>query len=166
MDISVQLEQIRSNNFKQKIENEIKYLKENGKLNIFSNYQDTNMEERLEWLNIILDNINKDDKIVKPDVDVKQKRKDMFSEIDKYTYKKQWNKLTNFHKLVKIKEFITENYEANNFRDEILAKLTLRIDDNTFNTKKYVIYDPNAEKILSIPALTVDITKKIFDIKI
>jgi hypothetical protein len=102
----------------------------------------------------------------RPTDDIKQKRESLFTEIDKYTYKKQWNKLPSIHKIIKIKEYIKETYGESELQDEIIIALNKYAEEGKINTKKNVIYDPNAEKILSIPILMVDKNKNTFSIKI
>lgn len=163
MDITSQIENTRDKNFNTKIKNELNYFKENKNLNLFCNATDQNIEERILNLEKIISeykgNIKKED-------DIKQKKDNLFAEIDKYTYKKQWNKLPTFHKIVKLKEFINQNYGEGDFQTELISKLSIFADEGKINTKKYVIYDPNAEKILSIPALLVDLNKKTYQFKI
>jgi len=85
-------------------------------------------------------------------------------ELDKYTFRKQWNKLLSVHKKVKIVEFLSK-YEDHDFYDNMIEKINKLIDENRFNTKKCVVYDPNTERILSIPVLIVDIEKRNFTLK-
>ena len=150
MEISSQIDTIKISNFNAKIKSELEYLKTIGILTPFENGHDINLEERI----ILLEKI-----ISQPSMyqnTVKQQRDNMFKEIDKYTYKKQWNKLSGFHKTVKITEYLNENIKENkSMRDELLVKLTDHATNGRINTKKYIIYDPNEEKILSMPCLKI-----------
>jgi hypothetical protein len=164
MDISFEIENIRINNFNRKIKNELDYLKNKDNLNIISNSSDQNIAERIELLEkILLESIEMPNK---KEESLKQKKDNLFTEIDKYTYKKQWNKLPSFHKIVKLKEFVKQIYGEGDFQDELCEELSLYANEGKINTKKYVIYDPNLEKILSIPVLVVDLLKKTYQLKI
>lgn len=163
MDVSLYLENLRENNFKTKIKNELDYLKEEEKnISIFTNYSDFDIDERIVMLEKLL-NINNN---IKKNITVQQKKDNLIAEIEKYIYRKQWNKLKSFHKIVKLKEFIKENYGEGDLQNDITNDLCKYADEGRINTKKYVIYDPNAEKILSMPCLTVDVEKKTYLIKI
>lgn len=164
MDSSLVIDKLKEINFNKKLTNELNYLKDkNNNLNFFANLSGQNIDQRIELLDKIINQNNTID--IKKEDNIKQKKDNLFTEIDKYTYKKQWNKLPAFHKIVKIKEFIKCTYGEGNFQDELINKLSLYANEGKINTKKYVIYDPNLEKILSIPSLIVDINKKTYQLK-
>jgi len=147
MDISTQIDLVKINNLTRKFKMEYDYLSNNCNMNIFTNVP--NIELRLKNLEYLLETIS----INKQNETIQQKRNNIFKEINKYTYKKQWNKLLPFHKIFKIKEFINEIILDKNMQNEIIDKLSNYINTGKINTKKYVVYDPNLEKILSIPCL-------------
>ena len=150
MDISNQLDTIKLNNFKGKIQNELEYFTKIAILTPFENGRDITVESRIKLLEEILQ---------QPQIHqntVQQQRETLFQEIDKYTYKKQWNKLPAFHKIVKIKEFLEVNISDITQRKELLELLTDHVNGGRVNTKKYVIYDPNKEQILSMPCLIIN----------
>lgn len=159
MDISTQLEAIKISNFNRKLATELDYWKESGNTNIFSN-PDINVENRLKLLEKITG------QPVKQHDTVQQQRDNIFKEIDKYTYKKQWNKLIPFHKIVKVKEYINENVKDSKMQKELIDKLSAYAEEGRINTKKFVIYDPNAEKILSMPCLVVDTNKNTYTLNV
>lgn len=160
MDISQQFDNIKIQNFNKKIQNEFDYLSESGPTNIFSNISEIDINNRLILLQKIL-NIP-----IKEFETIQQKKENMFKEIDKTVYKKQWNKLLSFHKIVKIKEYVINNVNDIDMQNNIIDELTKCITDGLINTKKYVIYDPNEEKILSLSCLEIDNDKKTFKINI
>jgi hypothetical protein len=176
MDISTNIDNIKKQCLKHRLENELKFIDEgNMNVNNFVNSQDINLIERKEQIKKILEltdynktqpcennhnNSNSDGTII-----VKTKD-ELFKNIDKYIFKKQWNKLNSVHKKIKIKEYVLEKYSTYDFHQEIIGKLDTLINEDKINTKKYVIYDPNSEKILSIPILTVDPKKNQYMIKV
>ena len=163
MDISSQLDIIKIENFKRKIKNELDYLKEDIKnLSLFINSSECVIEERIFILEKLL---NKNHELNKNETG-QQKKENIIAEIEKYTYRKQWNKLPSFHKNVKLKEFIKNNYGDGELQNEIIEKLSEYSNEGRINTKKYIIYDPNSEKILSMPCLFIDFPKKVYSIKI
>lgn len=123
-----EIDKIRLNRLKNKLE------KENN----------TNLE-RTTQINLILNKLNK-----KTD---ENNLENMFKEIDKYNYMKTWNKLNDFHKIEKIKEFVNENYKNNVDLENLLIDA---INEKKLNTQKHVNYDPLKSKIISINALTED----------
>lgn len=161
----MKIDNIRENNLKIKLENELNYLTCNGKMNLFNNYQEIDIEGRIEMLKLLVASKNVN---TAKETSIKQKKQEIFDEMNKYVYKKQWNKLNNIHKIIKIKEYVEEKYinVTKKQKELIIQSLVSRIDAGTFNTKRYVIYDPSAEKILNIPALVVDIDKNTVEIKV
>lgn len=81
----------------------------------------------------------------------KNKIQDAFEQIDKMVYMKPWNKLPDFHKKIKLKEFINENYKSDYTKLETL--LFDAIEQNLINKNIFVIYDNISCKITSIPVL-------------
>lgn len=159
MDVVAQLDSIKSSNFNRKLTNELNYWKENGSMNMFTN-QDLNVETR----KMILEKLT--NQTTKQHDSVQQQKDNIFKEIDKYTYRKQWNKLMPFHKIVKLKEFINENVKDSKMQTELIEKLSKYAEEGRINTKKFIIYDPNAEKILSIPCLVIDSTKNTYTLSV
>lgn len=93
-------------------------------------------------------------------------KKQLIDEMEKHIYKKQWNKLTPFHKIVKIKEYMNEHYKDLSMCADITEELVNYIDDGKINTKKFVVYNPNEEKILKLPCLVINSKKNSYHIKI
>jgi len=159
MDPSLEIEEIKLKNFNTKLSSELDYFHNSKNINIFTNIQEQDMNERIKILQLLL-NVP-----VKKIDTLQQQKENMFKEIDKYTYKKQWNKLAAFHKIVKIKEYIKETIMDDQMQDELILKLSKYANENSINSKKYIIYDPNTEKILSMPCLVIDIDKKTYQLK-
>lgn len=78
----------------------------------------------------------------------RNKIRNVFSEADKIVYKKPWNKLPEFHKNVKIKEFVSNYYK----NDEVEKMLLDAVGKNELK-KDHVVYDQNLCKIVDIPIL-------------
>lgn len=98
--------------------------------------------------------------------DQENKKQLMINEMEKYIYKKQWNKLTPFHKAVKIKEYMSEHYLEHPLKKSIINELVDYVEAGKLNTKKFVIYNPNEEKILKLPCLTINDNKNTYQVKI
>lgn len=159
MDPSQEIEDIKAANFNRQLTNELEYLDSQKNLNIFTNIQEHTVDNRKLILQSLLN-------LPVKKIDTVQQQKDhMFKELDKFTYKKQWNKLLPYHKIVKIKEYMAENIQDEQMREEIISKLSKCAEQNSINSKKYIVYDPNLEKILLVPCLIIDIEKKTYQLK-
>ena len=140
---------VKNENYVYKIKGEIDCLKKGERTFGLS---DMEIGTRIDLLENLL--INKEG--MKKRETIGEQKDNIFKEIDKYTYKKPWTKLLAFHKIVKIKEFVKEKYGDGDMQGEIVTKLSEFINDGKINTKKFVVYDPNMEKILSMSCLVVD----------
>ena len=150
MDPLVQIETIKVDNFNRKLRNELDYIRNSGNMGLFSNINHQNIDERTTLLETLLNvPIEKKDSF-------QQQKNNLFKELDKYIYKKQWNKLLPFHKIVKIKEYLKETIQNETMHNELVVKLSKLAEEGKINTKKFVIYDPSAEKILSMPCLVIE----------
>lgn len=74
---------------------------------------------------------------------------------DDYIYKKEWNKLNNIHKQIKIKQFVNNKLNINNKKEEDDLKRTLTnlVKTKQLTQKKTVNYDSFNGKIISINCL-------------
>ena len=149
MDISAQIDNIKISNFNGKIQSELDYFKTIAILTPFENGHNVVLDERINLLETILQQPGLHQNTVQ------QQRDNMFVEIDKYTYRKQWNKLPAFHKTVKLSEYLETHITDEKTKKKLLSELTDHANNGRINTKKYVIYDPNEEKILSLPCLKI-----------
>ena len=65
-------------------------------------------------------------------------------------YTKKWNKLPNYHKVQKVKEYMDEKYKNDPKRSEIEKLLNTRIKEGKLNSCKFVDYDSIKLKIIKI----------------
>lgn len=135
-----EIQNIRNVLYKQQFINELEHI-ESTNLD--------NSSDRKEHLLSIINNI--DTEPVK-----KKGLKDMFENIDKQLYNKPWHHLKPFHRMVKIKEYLNVTIDDNNIKSKLEKEINNLIFSNKLNTKKYVVYDHNLEKIVSFPALDTD----------
>lgn len=77
---------------------------------------------------------------------VQSNKEDILDKINKYQFNKQWNKLSDTNKIVKIIEFCNNK----NIDDVIKSKLINAIKNKLLKTNKQVTYDMENEFILSI----------------
>lgn len=141
MNFSQQLEDIRNDLKKVRFENE---------LNVLLN-EEPRDEVRISQLRTIIDSL-----IPK----IKEKKKDtFFKEIDKLVFKKLWNRLQPFHRLIKITEYLDENHKDKPYYDELSKELKVLIESGKLTTKKYVEYDSVNEKVTNIPCLVIQDNK-------
>lgn len=132
--------------------NEIEFLNNSEHYNIFENATLCEQDKinRLEILNHLLKGDFNDTNFIN------NTKEEYFKEIDKYIYRKQWNKLNPQQKINKISQYLkSKNYDSV-LSDSILKELSVLAHEGKINTKKNVVYDPNAEIILSIPILHID----------
>lgn len=87
---------------------------------------------------------------------IKYTNNHLFKEIDKYIYKQKWSRLSQQHKIIKIKEYIEIKILNTSNKKKILEKIEQLIIENKFKTKKYIIYDQNTEQIINMPVLKFD----------
>lgn len=159
MDYVNDIENARHANFISKITEELDYLTRTNPTNIFVNISDMDIDNRIQILQKFA-NIQ-----IKPVNTLQQQKNIMFKEIEKYVYRKMWNKLTGYHKTIKLKEYFNETVADETMRNELIEKFVKYAENGMINTRKFVIYDPNTEKILSLPCLTIDSEKNIYKLK-
>lgn len=146
MSIHREIDQIKINMKRFKFQNELDYLKSNR---LDDNNTDW-IQSRIEKLELIIQQINEDEEVFKRTK--KNNVKDMFIEIDKYIYKKPWSRLTNFHKINRITEFVNDNIDETR-KEYILNELVTMVNDKKLNTKNKVDYDSQNCKIIKIKVL-------------
>jgi hypothetical protein len=73
---------------------------------------------------------------------------------DEYIYRKPWNKLNSIHKIIKIKEFIS-NLESDDIdmKKKLKIKLVDMIKNKQLTKKTDINYDSTNGNIISIPIL-------------
>lgn len=145
MNFNQQLEDIRSNLRKFRFENELNVLYK----------EDVSVRDqiRISQLESIID-------ILKPELK-EQKKDTFFKEIDKLVFKKLWNRLQPFHRLIKMNEYLEETYRDKPYYDQLCKEFKVLIEEGKLTTKRFVEYDSNNEKITGLPCLVIDATDKI-----
>ena len=73
---------------------------------------------------------------------------------EEYMYRKTWNKLNSIHKIIKIKEFVSNlQSDDNEMKNNLKDKLVTMIKDRKLTKKTDINYDSINGIILSIPIL-------------
>lgn len=117
--------------------------------NLLENANDTNAET---IKNIIVYNKFKNVKNNKKNNTQKYTNND----VEKYLYKRPWNKLHSIQKKNKLNEFVHKiMFKCDNFH-EIKLLIFDKFKSNKLNSNKVVNYDPVSTKILSIKGLKFD----------
>jgi hypothetical protein len=84
----------------------------------------------------------------------KQKTKavsDIFGELDQYLYKKPWIKLTDFHKAIKIKEYVGKLiFDTPEKQQELLDSVMAALEEKKLSKKDTVNYDSFNGEIVAI----------------
>ena len=95
-----------------------------------------------------------------------ESKKNIFQQNNEYMYKKPWNKLSEVHKIIKIKEYVKNQLGIidKKYETELIKQLTKYIKNKILSKKKSVNYDMYKAKIISIPSLKYDGNKYIIDI--
>lgn len=106
----------------------------------------TNCENRMSELKIIIDSYNNSIKLEYG------KFITTFNGIEEMLIERPWNKLFEYHKIVKIIEYSNENFEKN-IRNKIRDELIELVKNKKLNKKNEIIYDKNIKKIIDIPIL-------------
>lgn len=159
MDFSREINKIRTDNHNKRFSNELEYLKEKQGSDEFGD--EDWISERIALLEKIVAESSKAGKeqIAKGNYEV------MVDELDKYIYKKKWHQLPEFHKMKKIYEYLQEKVENEDFKKKILDDINKLIYKKKLNGKNYVVYDEKQQKIISFPALKIDLKSEKFEIK-
>lgn len=108
---------------------------------------------RISQLQKIIENFETVEEINRSGIDK------MFAEIDKYMYKKRWNKLKDVHRIVKLKEYAAQSSKVPDADRQRVSEVIVKNVRN-LSKKNTVIYDPAEECIVSIPALKYNIESK------
>lgn len=125
-----------------------------NELNFYKSQNDSSQKysSQINLLTSIINNLN-NTKEVKDNS--KSKIQNMFNEIDQMVYKKEWKKLPNFHKNIKIKEYLLEQY--NDIKKDELKyienMLADAVENKKLNNDEYVNYNQNLSKITNISIL-------------
>lgn len=74
----------------------------------------------------------------------------LFRDVDKFLYRKQWARLPEFHRIVKIKEYINSINELNpKQKKDFVEKIIKKIHSKEIKNKN-IVYDMDKEKIIKI----------------
>ena len=84
----------------------------------------------------------------------KKELNDLFKEQDEYLFGQPWNKLSEYHKTMKIKEYVAEKYKDEH---EDLCECLLR--NIKYLTNKNVNYDPEKKIIIELSCIVEDDNK-------
>jgi hypothetical protein len=123
-----------------RLNNELNYYKNNN-----NNEADT---EKIEHLTKTVQTLENEK------YNIKNKIQNAFEEIDKMVYKCCWKKLPEFHKTLKLKEYLDDKYSDRQQDREIIEKILLSaIKNKSINNNDCVTYDPAICKITDIPVL-------------
>jgi len=122
-----------------------------NELDFYKSQNDKKYSDKIDSLTKIIAGL---DGIQDVKEDSKNKIQNVFNEIDKMVYKKPWKKLPNFHKNIKIKEYVSDNFKDKKNDSDIIEKILLdAVENKELNKDEYVAYDQNLCKITSIPIL-------------
>jgi hypothetical protein len=116
----------------------------------------------IEWLNEYIENLSKNENKIE-NKNISENENKNISETENYTsivfnndniYKKQWIKLNNIHKILKIKEYVNNLPMAfENDRYKLKEELTNMIKNKKLTKKEAVVYDSVNGKIISLTNL-------------
>jgi hypothetical protein len=132
-----EIEKIRIDLFK------IEYLNELEDLE----FDKTKNTDRIDLINKII-NENYTDKVKKTNNSLNN----MFDEIEHSMYNKPWIKLQNYHKIIKLKEYIDKTFDKSQKKN--IEKICIdSVNLGNLNKNNKVDYNVNEQKIISITAL-------------
>lgn len=87
-------------------------------------------------------------------VDSSEKNIDMNDYSDDYLYKKPWTKLSNIHKIIKLKEFVQKLIISKDDDKDKLKESLIKLVNNKVLTKKDMVkYDSLNGRVIGIPNL-------------
>lgn len=141
------------------MKNYINTIKNNLEIEYYTNLYSYTKNKKINSTNII-DKINVLKEIYNQENNEKEITFTNTSEIDtetysdNYLYQKSWNKLKGVHKIIKIKEFLSDLSINSNDRKNLENQLIKLIKDKTLTKKNSVYYNENSGKIISIPILS------------
>ena len=147
MNIGSHLETIKESMFKLKFVNE---LEESNEDNISAVVED----DRLEKLESIVESFRKTQKVNK--VKESNALSEYLDKINKMAYKKQWSRLTKYHKSIKLREYADEILKHKKEQDKLYDLLLSSLNNGKLNTNSKVTYDIDKEKIVNIDGLKIE----------
>lgn len=114
-------------------------------------------KDRLDKINKILDTLKQPKN--------NTKNEGIYEEINKYLYKKPWNRLNPIQRSNKMREYLKTIIVDETFRSQVETEIIKHINDKKLHTKKSVVYDHVNEKVESVPALKLNMDSKTYEIK-
>ena len=118
--------------------------------NIIIDISNTKLVHYINMLNTLLIH----PPIVEPVEHVELVEQIVMNVADNYLYQKPWNKLTQIHKVIKMKEYTNQLLFANEKdKDDMSWLLINMIKQKLLTNKSSIIYDSSKGKIVSIPCL-------------
>lgn len=124
---------------------------------------DPALEKRLSQLNIIVADLDK--KSVN-NVNNKSALDTHLDQLNKHVFKKQWHYLSDYHKRVKLVEYLTATVEDIKVRNRLIDEVTGHLKNGELGKKACVVYDHELEKVTAFPALKRNKETNMFEIKV
>ncbi len=124
---------------KKRFTNELNYLQNNS-----TDTDDTDIIARINHLLLIIEAMDEENKNQKADI---------YTNLEKYEYKKKWFRIKTIYKIKKIKEYVEDNFSEDVQDDLYNILIDLLNNTKKLNTKRAVEYDMDEEKILFMPIM-------------
>ena len=170
------IDSIREEFLRERFIKELESLKQDKDMIVETNLDEDNSEnsdnelnwvdKRIQMLELIVSKY--DDSIKITDSKYKEKNKTLNDELDDISnliFKKAWNRLPNYHKIIKINEYITGLIKDKKIMKEVINKLTELVNSKKLNSLKHVNYDSTKCTIISISVLKYDPKTNEYEIK-
>lgn len=163
MSLLGNIDAIREELFIERFINELKVM---NSLPVYDDNKEDNNEqkERIKMLETIINVHNDKLKAVESSYKDKKSLKDDLNDINKLVFQKSWNKLPDYHKMEKIKEYVTNLINDKKQQQIIIADLNNLLISKKLGVK-IVDYDSTNCVIKSISVLTYNEKDKIYEIK-
>jgi phosphoenolpyruvate carboxylase len=129
------------------IDNKIEEIRKECILHRFNNELDNTKDNgRKETIKKIINEMEGVTKYKHDNNKTEQTMKDMFAKLDKQVYMQTWNKLQDFHRLVKIKEFVDTNYADDKRYDTNEQKITKIVNLKENDKKEFMMVAEKTKK--------------------
>ena len=139
----------------QELDNVAKSLKIYALTNLFADTSDPAIQHKIHQQIQLLQ-----EELVRQPVN---KIQEAFKEINKQLYHQPWKKLPNFHKLIKLAEYVKEKYNADTNLDQLNILLKAKLESKEL-PDKLVTYDIDLGKITDIKTIKYDEADKIYSL--
>jgi len=111
-------------------------------------------DDRLEKLETIIENFK--NKVKVTNVKENNALSQYLDKVNHMAYKKQWSRLTKYHKSIKLREFVDGRLKHKKEQDKLYNSLLSSLHDGKINTNSKVTYDIDTEKIVEIDGLKIE----------